>query len=166
MIPFSGLSRFSGHFGGDGPSPLNRDTTVFSHTLSATLGYAGKQMGEIQWNTQPSSDSQDLRFLQIFRFVLKLLIFLIFLNVSLPLLEAWCSVCEFVVGAGEIRLIGASLKLRVSFFWGLLLMLLVDIDDEDTELVGLVEVDECFSVDGRRCTILSLIHIWRCRRRG
>ena len=29
MIPFSGLSRFSGHFGGDGPSPLNRDTTVF-----------------------------------------------------------------------------------------------------------------------------------------
>ena len=27
-IPFSGLSRFSGHFGGDGPSPLNRDTTV------------------------------------------------------------------------------------------------------------------------------------------
>ena len=28
MIPFSGLSRFSGHFGGDGPSPLNRDTTV------------------------------------------------------------------------------------------------------------------------------------------
>ena len=30
MIPFSGLSRFSGHFGGDGPSPLNRDTTVVS----------------------------------------------------------------------------------------------------------------------------------------
>ena len=29
MIPFSGLSRFSGHFGGDGPSPLNRDTTVY-----------------------------------------------------------------------------------------------------------------------------------------
>ena len=28
MFPFSGLSRFSGHFGGDGPSPLNRDTTV------------------------------------------------------------------------------------------------------------------------------------------
>ena len=28
MIPFSGLSRFSGHFGGDRPSPLNRDTTV------------------------------------------------------------------------------------------------------------------------------------------
>ena len=24
----SGLSRFSGHFGGDGPSPLNQDTTV------------------------------------------------------------------------------------------------------------------------------------------
>ena len=31
MILFSGLSRFSGHFGGDGPSPLNRDTTVFVH---------------------------------------------------------------------------------------------------------------------------------------
>ena len=29
MIPFSGLSRFSGHFGCDGPSPLNRDTTVY-----------------------------------------------------------------------------------------------------------------------------------------
>ena len=29
MIPFSGLSRFSGLFDGDGPSPLNRDTTVF-----------------------------------------------------------------------------------------------------------------------------------------
>ena len=29
MIPFSGLSQFSGHFGGDRPSPLNRDTTVF-----------------------------------------------------------------------------------------------------------------------------------------
>ena len=29
MIPFSGLSRFSGHFGGDGPSPLDWDTTVF-----------------------------------------------------------------------------------------------------------------------------------------
>ena len=28
MIPFSGLSRFSGHLGGDGPSPLNWDTTV------------------------------------------------------------------------------------------------------------------------------------------
>ena len=28
MIPFSGLSRFSGLFGGDGPCPLNRDTTV------------------------------------------------------------------------------------------------------------------------------------------
>ena len=28
MIPFSGLSRFSGLFDGDGPSPLNRDTTV------------------------------------------------------------------------------------------------------------------------------------------
>ena len=28
MVPFSGLSRFSGHFGCDGPSPLNRDTTV------------------------------------------------------------------------------------------------------------------------------------------
>ena len=28
MIPFSGLSRFSGLFNGDGPSPLNRDTTV------------------------------------------------------------------------------------------------------------------------------------------
>ena len=33
MIPFSGLSRFSGHFGGDGPSPLNRDTTVFPQSL-------------------------------------------------------------------------------------------------------------------------------------
>ena len=32
MIPFSGLSRFSGHFGGDGPSPLNRDTTVVQRT--------------------------------------------------------------------------------------------------------------------------------------
>ena len=30
MIPFSGLSRFSGRFGGDGPGPLNRDTTVQS----------------------------------------------------------------------------------------------------------------------------------------
>ena len=29
MIPFSGLSRFSGHFGADGQSPLNRDTTVY-----------------------------------------------------------------------------------------------------------------------------------------
>ena len=28
MIPFSGLLRFSGLFVGDGPSPLNRDTTV------------------------------------------------------------------------------------------------------------------------------------------
>ena len=28
MIPFSGLSRFSGHFGSEGPSPLNQDTTV------------------------------------------------------------------------------------------------------------------------------------------
>ena len=40
----------------------------------------------------------------------------IFCIVGLPLFEAWCSACEFVVGAGEIRLIGASLKLRVSFF--------------------------------------------------
>ena len=31
MIQFSGLSRFSGLFGGDWPSPLNRDTTVFSY---------------------------------------------------------------------------------------------------------------------------------------
>ena len=30
MILFSGLSRFSGHFGADGPSPLDRDTTVFT----------------------------------------------------------------------------------------------------------------------------------------
>ena len=30
MIPFSGLSRFSGLFDGDGPSPLNRDTTVYA----------------------------------------------------------------------------------------------------------------------------------------
>ena len=30
MIPFSGLSRFSGLFDGDGPSPLNRDTTVLT----------------------------------------------------------------------------------------------------------------------------------------
>ena len=28
MIPFSGLSRFSGPFDVDGPSPLNRDITV------------------------------------------------------------------------------------------------------------------------------------------
>ena len=28
IILFSGLSRFSAHFGGDKPSPLNRDTTV------------------------------------------------------------------------------------------------------------------------------------------
>ena len=33
MIPFSGLSRFSGLFDGDGPSPLNRDTTVYFCTL-------------------------------------------------------------------------------------------------------------------------------------
>ena len=36
MIPFSGLSRFCGYFGGDGPSPLNWDTTVLTpidHTL-------------------------------------------------------------------------------------------------------------------------------------
>ena len=37
MIPFSGLSRFSGHFGGDGPSPLNRDTTVVVLTNSFHL---------------------------------------------------------------------------------------------------------------------------------
>ena len=30
MILFSGLSQFSGPFCGDGQSPLNRDTTVFS----------------------------------------------------------------------------------------------------------------------------------------
>ena len=30
MILFTGLSRFSGHFYGDGPSPLNRDTAVLS----------------------------------------------------------------------------------------------------------------------------------------
>ena len=36
MIPFSGLSRFSGHFGGDGPSPLNRDTTVVSWRFEIT----------------------------------------------------------------------------------------------------------------------------------
>ena len=30
MILFSGLSRFSGHYGDDGPSPLNRDTTVLN----------------------------------------------------------------------------------------------------------------------------------------
>ena len=29
MILFTGLSRFSGHFCVDGPSPLNRDTTVY-----------------------------------------------------------------------------------------------------------------------------------------
>ena len=34
MILFTGLSRFSGHFGGDGPSPLNRDTTVFIKFLT------------------------------------------------------------------------------------------------------------------------------------
>ena len=36
MNPFSGLSRFSGYFGGDRPSPLNWDTTVLTlmeHTL-------------------------------------------------------------------------------------------------------------------------------------
>ena len=39
MILFSGLSRFSGHFGGDGPSPLNRDTTVMILLLPiATAG--------------------------------------------------------------------------------------------------------------------------------
>ena len=32
MIPFSGLQRFSGHFGGDRPSPLNQDTTVLKFT--------------------------------------------------------------------------------------------------------------------------------------
>ena len=32
MIPFSGLSRFSGPFDVDGPSPLNRDTTVIWST--------------------------------------------------------------------------------------------------------------------------------------
>ena len=36
MIPFSVLSRFSGHFGGDGPSLLNRDTTVFKQCF---MGY-------------------------------------------------------------------------------------------------------------------------------
>ena len=44
MIPFSGLSRFSGHFGGDEPSPLNRDTTVYFHVLFAvaqTVGTSG-----------------------------------------------------------------------------------------------------------------------------
>ena len=39
MILFSGLSRFSGHFGGDGPSPLNRDTTVlfFADCITSLL---------------------------------------------------------------------------------------------------------------------------------
>ena len=37
MIPFSGLSRFSGHFGGDEPSPLNRDTTVLVSFPKALL---------------------------------------------------------------------------------------------------------------------------------
>ena len=32
MIPLSGLSRFSGLFDSDGPSPLNRDTTVVLKT--------------------------------------------------------------------------------------------------------------------------------------
>ena len=36
MIPFSGLSRFSGHFGCDGPSPVNRDTTVVHHNSGPT----------------------------------------------------------------------------------------------------------------------------------
>ena len=40
MIPFSGLSRFSGHFGGDGPSPLNRDTTVLKYVL--VTGFFGR----------------------------------------------------------------------------------------------------------------------------
>ena len=33
MIPFSGLSRFSGLFDGDGPSPQNRDTTVLTNQV-------------------------------------------------------------------------------------------------------------------------------------
>ena len=37
MIPFSGLSRFSGHFGSDGPSPLNRDTTVLTSILDLSI---------------------------------------------------------------------------------------------------------------------------------
>ena len=37
MIPFSGLSRSSGLFDGDGPSPLNRDTTVFWYLHSPQL---------------------------------------------------------------------------------------------------------------------------------
>ena len=34
MIPFSGLSRFSGPFDVDGPSSLNRDTTVLGISLT------------------------------------------------------------------------------------------------------------------------------------
>ena len=45
MIPFSGLSLFSGHFGGDGPSPLNRDTTVFLFEKhSADIVEVGRKM--------------------------------------------------------------------------------------------------------------------------
>ena len=41
MIPFSGLSRFSGHFDGDEPSPQNRDTTVYITHLKISLKYLG-----------------------------------------------------------------------------------------------------------------------------
>ena len=43
MIQFSGLSRFSGLFDGDGPNPLNRNTTVLNSSWSTMLtmrGYA------------------------------------------------------------------------------------------------------------------------------
>ena len=43
MIPFSGLSRFSGLFDGDEPSQLNRNTTVLR-----ILGFKEKQ-GNCAW---------------------------------------------------------------------------------------------------------------------
>ena len=38
MIPFSGLSQFSGLFNVDGPSPLNRDTTVIVNETRESKG--------------------------------------------------------------------------------------------------------------------------------
>ena len=48
MILFSGLSRFSGHFCGNGLNPLNRDTTVVKCFMPKNGSYmAPKDFSEI-----------------------------------------------------------------------------------------------------------------------
>ena len=63
MILFSGLSRFSGHFCGDGQSPLNRDTTVVGFCMMTIEPDIEQNVKKMIWQNEYLSQFLKIKIL-------------------------------------------------------------------------------------------------------